>query len=313
VGGVHGRRLIWRFIDAGRAPDGLPDGRGLIDASGRPFAWPSRDARVRLWHPVEASAAEIDAWRARLVERRVVQPFKQAFRETYGLTGDADAVLDRRFADRPLAYGQMRALMGTRGWTAPMLGPFDQGDRSVAFLEVAGGGLRAELEHVPAGMGDPRERVEYARSGSVRFTAASGDERSPVLLRDVPARLLSEVLRDIDLFTSVPDPMRSPTSSTEADASPPLRTRADAARRIVSRLPHGRSLSVLGLWLRVERAGRVWAISLANGTTLRLPDEEEVKVAIDAEAGDVGYLPFEDEILLLVLRTAQALLASDVA
>lgn len=186
-----------------------------------------------------------------------------------------------------------------------MLGPFDQGDRAVASLEVAG--LRAELEHAPAGMGAPDERVEFARSGSVRFTAMTGDERSPVLLGEVPPRLLSEVLRDVDLFTSVADSMRTPASSLEMADTASLRMRAEAMRRLVSRLPDARYLSVIGLWLRVERDGRAWAISLATGMTLRLPVEEEVEVTVDDDVA-IGYVPFEDEMMVRVLRTARGLL-----
>ena len=119
---------------------------------------PPDDASVELWHPVEASDDSVDQWRDLVVTRRITQPFKQAFRETYriDLRSGGDGVLDRRFADRPLAYAQMRALMGARGWSAPMLGPFDQGDRSVGFRDFVRAGLRAELDHVPAGLGDPR-------------------------------------------------------------------------------------------------------------------------------------------------------------
>ena len=189
-----------------------------------------------------------------VVTRRITQPFKQAFRETYriDLRSGGDGVLDRRFADRPLAYAQMRALMGARGWSAPMLGPFDQGDRSVGFRDFVRAGLRAELDHVPAGLGDPRDRVDYARSGAVRFTTGVDDRRSPMLLADVPPRVLSEALRDVDLFTSVPDLLRRPSSSTDDEASQLVAVRGrrlaaarpDASAREASR--HRRALAASG-------------------------------------------------------------------
>jgi hypothetical protein len=311
LGRVHARRVIWRFGGPTGTSDAMaPDG-DLIDMAGEPIPTPSDEATVEIWHPVEASDEAVEAWRDFIVARRVTQPFKQAYRETYrvDVRSGPDAVLDSRFADRPLAYDQMRALMGARGWTAQMLGPFDQGDRSIAFRDFARAGLRAELVHVPAGLGDPRERVDYARSGTVRFTVSDEDRRSPVLLAQVAPRLISEVLRDVDLFTSVPELMRKPSSSTDAEGSPSVATRADALRRLMRSRPYGKQASVLGLWLRIEGAGGAWAISLATGATVKLPDEEEVDVAVPGSV-DVGYVPFDDEVLRKVLSTAEVLASS---
>ena len=41
---------------------------------------------VTVWHPINEPVDEIRAWRTLLLERRVRQPFKQAFREIYVLT-----------------------------------------------------------------------------------------------------------------------------------------------------------------------------------------------------------------------------------
>ena len=63
-----------------------------------------------------------------------------------------------------------------------------------------------------------------------------------------------------------------------------------------------------GIWLRVERGPAAWAISLASGATIRLADEEPVEVALPDPLPDVGYVPFEDEMLRAVLATAAILL-----
>ena len=297
---IHARRLIWRFRGASGTVDGLP-------GSVRPPA----DPTVELWHPIESAAAtDIESWRDVLVERRIVQPFKQAYRETYRAASEPDAVLDARFADRPLAYGQMRALMGQRGWTAPMLGPHDQGDRAVAFRNFPTAGLRAEFGHVPAGLAEPAERVAYGRSGSLRFTIQDGDVRRPMLLKQVPPRLLSEVLRDVDLFISVPDPTRRPLSDDGDSAV--VAARAAALRRILPTLTFRHHISVVGVWLRVGKGRGAWTISLADGTTLRLPEEDEVEIPLEDESGSDApalYLPVADDpVLERVLATAAKLL-----
>ncbi|NED56434.1 DUF4132 domain-containing protein, partial [Micromonospora aurantiaca] len=42
--------------------------------------------QVRLWHPIRAAAGDVRAWRERIADERIRQPFKQAFREIYLLT-----------------------------------------------------------------------------------------------------------------------------------------------------------------------------------------------------------------------------------
>jgi hypothetical protein len=126
----------------------------------------------------------------------------------------------------------------------------------------------------------------------------------------VPQRLFSEVLRDVDLFTSVPELMRKPSSSVDTDGSPSVATRADAMRRLLPTLPYARHAAVLGLWLRVEGTAGAYAISLASAAVVRLPDEEDVDVELPEPLPDVGYLPFDDPVLREVLATAAVLLGS---
>ena len=111
----------------------------------------------------------------------------------------------------------------------------------------------------------------------------------------------------MDLFTSVPDLLRRPSSSTDDEVSQLVAVRADALRRLVPTLPHARHLTVVGRWLRVESGAEAWAISLATGATVRLVDEQEVAVALPDPLPEVGYLPIDDEILRRVIATAGVL------
>ena len=138
-----------------------------------------------------------------LARSAVVQPFDQVERLVYVTDGAPDAVGDRRFAGRVVDYHQFRALAGARGWTAPMLGPWDQGDRAVAYRDAPTAGVRAEFGHVPEDDQDLSAMVDTARTGTVRFTRRVGGSRAPVPFRDLPARLVSETLRDVDLFTTI--------------------------------------------------------------------------------------------------------------
>src|SRR6185295_18399962 len=86
LAGTLAKRLIWRFDDGGNVVLGTwHDGR-LVDVTGTPFDALPETVVVSLWHPIESDAATVLAWRHRLIERGVTQPFKQAHREIYVVT-----------------------------------------------------------------------------------------------------------------------------------------------------------------------------------------------------------------------------------
>ncbi len=306
---IHAKRLIWRVVDGERSIDVLPVDGQLLSVAGAPVVTPAT-AAVGLWHPVEDSDAALEAWRDVIVARRIVQPFRQAFRETYRAAADW-TLSDLRFAGRPLAYAQFRALLGVRGWSAPQLGPYDQGDRAIATRDFPEASLRAEFEHVAAGLGSVSERVAYVRSGAVRFVRLDVDQR-PVLLAEVPPRILSEALRDVDLFSAVPDPTRRPAS--EAQATPAVVARTAALRRIMPGLSMAAYASLFGIWLRVETGAGAWLVSLVDARVLELPAESEIEIELPptgnaAEAG--AYLPSADDpVLERALRIAEHLISS---
>ena len=111
--GTIARRLVWT-IDG--SPALFVDGKAT-DARGSEFL-PTNNAKVALWHPVGRTIEEIIAWRQRLEELAISQPFKQAHREVYLLT-DAERRTDtysNRFAAHIIRQHQFNALCAARGW-----------------------------------------------------------------------------------------------------------------------------------------------------------------------------------------------------
>ena len=305
IGRVFGRRLVWRFEAAGAGTlAGLPVGAAIEDAAGRAIEPPSTSA-VRLWHPVEATAEEVDAWRRRMVAERIVQPVKQVFRESYEPTGPSDdALIDRRFAGRALDQGRLRALMRERRWAGGVLGPWDQGEEGLIGREVEGTDWRAEVGLEAAGRADHRDAVAVVRSGSLRFVHGRGPSARPATLDTVPPRILSEVLRDVDLFTAVAEiTRRSPSDAATDDDTPSaiVASRAAILRAVIPGLPVpvATRLSVFGRWLRIEGPPD-HAISLVDGRVLALPDESEVEASAPAsDESPPAYLPATDDPVLI--------------
>ncbi|MGW0118118.1 DUF4132 domain-containing protein [Streptomyces sp. NPDC003327] len=212
--GTLARRLIW--LVESETP--MLDGRTL---DGDPVCV-RPDARITLWHPLGRPEEEVAAWRERLDELGVTQPFKQAHRETYPLTDAERATADHshRFAGHVLRQHQLNTLAARRGWTAKLRLCVDDSYPPL-HRELPAWGLRAEFWVEGAGGdgdGDLTSSYAYTRvtTDQVRFhpmdaehnkAHASGGgyttRSEPVPLERVPELVLSEVLRDVDLFVGV--------------------------------------------------------------------------------------------------------------
>ena len=231
------RNLIWEVATtAGDCFTARPvhdDGPGWSrpDGSVQPFG---AGDRLRLWHPAEASSATVLAWQGQLVETKAVQPFAQAFRETYRLDTAAGLLNETTlFAGIEVAAVPLLGLGRRIGW----LGAGGNGRTLVHRLN----GRRFTFE---VGM------ATYIGAGGQGVTGAlrlDGPEQS---FAELPDRLISEVLRSVDLLVAVGaagvgDRLHEKTAQHNADH---VGTRSIEMRtRLLSLLNPG--AEVTGRWL----------------------------------------------------------------
>jgi hypothetical protein len=210
--GFLGRRLIWVFRnEQGWERSGIWSGKEIVDSNGNPVDLGAAQT-VRLWHPLASDIAEIQRWRKRVFAMKIRQPFRQAFREFYEVSsGERETKMySNRFAKILMRQHQFASLCRARGWDYRLMGTNFDGanvptkkldawkirvefyvdlppDRDPALLESALG------EQSGAGIN------LFIGSDQVRFYR---DNRE-VAVDEVPAILYSEVMRDVDLLTSV--------------------------------------------------------------------------------------------------------------
>lgn len=212
IGGLFGRRLVWNVGPSdGPAVTALPTEDGWLGSDGRAAgAGDPGETRVRLWHPADADAAEIEAWRRVLASRSMEQPIRQVARETFrALDRDRGLPADRRFAGSVVDHARLRALLRERGWAAPFVGSWDQGDEATAW-RAFDEGLRAELRYQAAERRGTGERHEKVRLIAVRFVhapssppAAPAPDATAVVLAELVPRIVSEAIRDVSLVVAV--------------------------------------------------------------------------------------------------------------
>ncbi|MFT8807561.1 DUF4132 domain-containing protein [Gluconobacter sp.] len=215
-------RQIWTLT----APDGtqrtvLFPNSTPVAPDGTPTASLRDDETVTLWHPLDADTALVNQWRDTLEDIALIQPIRQAWRETYVLTDAerATSPASLRYARQVLRQAQSVELGRQRGWrvrTLSMHMPSSEGDPT--SLTIPSAGLHAEIwtagvdGHAAFHHGTfthiLTDRVQFRTvtdKGSWRYDGGKklsvGKETVP--LEDVPPLIFSEVMRDLDLFVSV--------------------------------------------------------------------------------------------------------------
>ncbi|MEQ8766270.1 MAG: DUF4132 domain-containing protein [Planctomycetota bacterium] len=339
--GTLARRLLWRFERDGELIDGIWDGEQLADREGNPLGLEAEQP-VRLWHPIEVAPEERLAWQEWLDAKAITQPFKQAHREIYELTPrERAATAHKQYARRLVEQHVFHALCQRRGWSHKRRLLVDE-DYPPAFRNMPAFGIRAELWVYTAG---DEIGVHTSDSGAFRCLSVDqlrfcsneaplpaahpyGDdyivpEESPLIpLKDIPSLVLSEILRDVDLFVSVADVGRDAqwpleegrTEEAKAtwrgqafgDLSPMSQARRRLLERVVPRLDIADRCRVEGRYLLVEGDLRSYRIHVGSGHVLMDPNDEILIAARPLNAkSEPPFLPFEgDSLLSQILRDA---------
>lgn len=333
------RRLLWT------------NGEGVFLGGDAPANFDDA-ATICLWHPLNApDAATVGHWRDTLESRQIVQPFKQAHREVYVLTDAerATRVYSNRFAAHVLRQHQFNSLCATRGWKNSLRLMVDD-EYPPAVKVLPSHNLRAEfwVEGIGDDYGtDTNEAGTYLRltTDQVRFYRLDAAENSahasgggysaawrqtpaePVPLDQIPPLVLSEILRDIDLFVGVASVGNDPTWADGGpagrfraywqdyafgDLSQTAQTRRDVLAKLLPRLKIAARCELDGRFLKVKGSLRTYKIHLGSGNILMEPNDQYLCI-VPGRTADTGplFLPFEGDGTLAVILSKAFLLAAD--
>lgn len=356
--GIIARRLIWSFGDPNN-PKGwksatwLDTNNALVDQTGAPFA-PPESCSVRLWHPIESPGGrdEVLAWRRFFEDRQIRQPFKQAHREVYLLT-DAERTTNtysNRFAAHIIKQHQFHALCAARNWKNKLRLMVDA-EYPPATRLLPAFGLRAEFWIEGSG-----EEVNeayaylYLATDQVRFYPLDAEQASGhawgggyrtdwrnqtvdqgIPLDETPPLVLSEVLRDVDLFVGVcsitnnPDWQDGGPQGTHreywwgqsfGEISETGAGRRELLQRILPRLKIASQCTLTDKFLVVKGSRRTYKIHLGSGNILMEPNDQYlciVPTSRDASGATAAgvFLPFEGDRTLSIILSKAFLLAAD--
>ncbi|MGB4258254.1 MAG: DUF4132 domain-containing protein [Phycisphaerae bacterium] len=349
--GTLARRLIWSFTQGGKTGDAVFFEDRFVNADDQPLDWLTPETRVELWHPINHSPDEIFAWRRWLEERHVRQPFKQAHREVYILT-DAERqtrVYSNRFAAHILKQHQFNALCAARGWKnklrllvddefpsatrlLPQWNPRAEfwidgvGEEYGTDTNETGTFLYLTTDQVRFYPLDAAENSAHAYGGGYS-SRRSEQEADPVPLEEVPPLVLSEVLRDVDLFVGVAS---VGNDASWVDGGPrgaysdywhgyafgeltaTAQTRREVLQRLIPKLKIAARCSLVDRFLIVRGDLRTYRIHLGSGNILMEPNDQYLCIVrAPAREGEKVFLPFEGDGMLAIILSKAFMLAND--
>jgi hypothetical protein len=282
MGNVVLRPMLDRLVFVGEGVAGYPTGEGkaLRDHAGKvePI---KKDESLRLAHPVDfLKLKQWIKWQHDCFAAERVQPFKQIFRELYVLTDQekSDATFSRRYAGQQVNPRQAMALLGSRGWVAaPEAGVFRtfHDEKIVAWIEFM------ETFFTPA-------EVEGLTLEKIRFAHRGGTEYAK--LADLPPRLVSEVMRDVDLIVSV---AHRGAVDPEASAST-VELRASLLRATMSLLKLD-NVTIKPPHILIKGMLAEYSVHLGSGTTHMIPGGTLFIVPVHSQHRGRIFLPFADD------------------
>lgn len=257
---------------------GFGDDAGHVRAAGGARV-PLDGSPVRIAHPVDLLASE--DWAALqhelFVDRRT-QPFRQVFRELYTVTEAERSVVDksRRYAGHQVQARQAGGLFRTRGWVS---------DFEVGFIKTFHAERLTVFCSLLDGWGTPAE-VEDATIQDVWFVGRPG----PVPLADVPPRLFSEVMRDLDLVVSV-----AHSGGVDPETS---ESAVEVRRRLVeetAQMMSLRNVEVTGHHAFIEGTIASYSVQLGSGNVHKVPGNAVCIIPVSAQHRGRVFLPFADD------------------
>ncbi|MBT32600.1 MAG: hypothetical protein CMO01_23305 [Thalassobius sp.] len=306
---THG--LIWQFETEDKTQSGFVVDGQLVDYHKEPLT-DIGNAKVTLWHPVNATVEEVHLWRSFMLANEIKQPFKQAFREVYLVT-DAEintSTYSNRFNGHVLNHHKFAALAKQRLWKYDSVYTYDN-----PFIEFREYKIRITLDL----------QTQYTLAVSERVHFRNTQENVAQKAEDVPTIVFSEAMRDVDLFVGVcsigmedewndNNHMNYWQSYSKSELSELAKTRRQILENLIPKLKIKDQCEFTDRSLVVKGKLKTYKIHFGSGNILMEPNDQYLCIIPDKSRGASSkkiFLPFDDDHVLSIILSKALLLADD--
>ncbi|WP_309738150.1 DUF5724 domain-containing protein, partial [Chamaesiphon sp. OTE_20_metabat_361] len=254
-----------------------PNGTELVSPHGKV---PITAAKFRIAHPHDLlTTKEWQIWQQECFTTARQQPFKQVFRELYvATTAEQTKTGSKRYEGHQVNPRQAIALFGQRGWISSP----DEGLRRTFHKE----GLIAIVSFTN-GYYTPLE-VEGLTIDRLNFYQR--DEWKPLPLADIPPRIFSEVMRDLDLVVSV-----AHIGGVDPEASASTVEMRSSILRETCRLMKLNNVQIQGSHALINGEIGTYSVHLGSAIVHRQPGGALCILPVSSQHRGRLFLPFVDD------------------
>ena len=276
---------------------GLPTVEGLDTLDGLQKYGKSS---LLLAHPVDFNAAGLWAqWQSHLFAEKLVQPFKQVFRELYvPLPEEAELSESRRYSGYQIQVKQAAAALRSRGWTAS----YEGGLQKVFLAQGICVSLYARADWFsPSDVEAPA--IEYVCFSRSRYVP----DEPQLHIADLDPVLYSEVMRDIDMVVSI-----AFVGGVDPETGQSTKELRAAIVRCTAELMKFANVSVNGNHVHIKGTLANYTVHLGSGLVRQEGGTEIPIIPVHSQHRGRIYLPFMDEDPKMVeILSKVVLLAED--
>ncbi|MEM9940369.1 MAG: DUF5724 domain-containing protein, partial [Planctomycetota bacterium] len=287
---------LQRLVLIGEGIAGYPDkgGKALRDYRGK-LEPVKKKEQLRIAHSVDLlKIGRWDQWQKECFQAERVQEYKQIFRELYVPTkAEKGKAVSTRFSGQQIGPKQAMALWGSRGWNTQdeVFKMFHDHSIIASVSFEYNCGTAAEIEGLTM--------------GTVQFQ--NRDSYKPIKLKDVPGKIFSEVMRDVDLVVSVAHRGEVDPEASEST----VELRATLIRETCELLSLDNVKIKKPAHVIIKGDYGEYSVHLGSGNIHRVPGQFVVIVPVHAQHRGRLFLPFADndpktaEIVSKVLMLAK--------
>ncbi len=241
----------------------------------------SADDNILIAHPIHLlKSGKWADYQKDIFTKQIAQPFKQVFREVYTPTEDElhEGTLSRRYAGHQVQPQKTVALLKNRLWVAS----HEEGLQKVYHKENI-----IVTMYALADWFSPAE-IEAPTLETVRFFNRKTYE--PIQIKDIPAVIFSEVMRDIDLVVSV-----AHVGGVDPEAShSTVEMRTAMVRELLPILKLA-NVKIKGTHAHIQGLFGHYTVHLGSGMVNKMASGSVYIIPVHSQHRGRIFLPFVDE------------------